>query len=296
MNFTITISRNLALLYATRICSVAVVYFFKKPKASRPFGWAAVSAILFVALVGEPMLSCFRGLSTQPLYIEIMCSIIIRVLAIAIRMLLRNVKHKDVRLVDRNSYWFALAITTICIVKILTLVWMFVCNYINEMFALYALTSILGYWLHTIYHLFARKNNMQRPQYNRAMIVADLANHDWTCMAGSITVAFFEDGITRATISALVMLLTITPRMLKYTERLRNMQSFSDTLRQLRRPVDWSDRVSFEQDKCNICYESDPTYNSGLIELRCKHVWHAECLSQWLTNYQKCPACHAKVT
>jgi hypothetical protein len=44
-------------------------------------------------------------------------------------------------------------------------------------------------------------------------------------------------------------------------------------------------------DKCNICLD-DMDIGSSLIKLKCKHYFHCDCISKWLTEQStKCPVC-----
>jgi hypothetical protein len=59
-----------------------------------------------------------------------------------------------------------------------------------------------------------------------------------------------------------------------------------------RRPKNWTDDIEFNQTQCSICIDDDHITNGGLSELKkCKHVFHKECLQQWLSRHPKCPSC-----
>ena len=46
----------------------------------------------------------------------------------------------------------------------------------------------------------------------------------------------------------------------------------------------------FENFECTICFDIFKE-NELLKQLNCKHIFHKECLSQWLLNENKCPVC-----
>ena len=47
----------------------------------------------------------------------------------------------------------------------------------------------------------------------------------------------------------------------------------------------------FDNFECSICFDIFKE-NELLKQLNCKHIFHKECLSQWLLNENKCPACN----
>jgi hypothetical protein len=46
--------------------------------------------------------------------------------------------------------------------------------------------------------------------------------------------------------------------------------------------------------ECSICLERCGGVD-GLIQLRCKHVFHSACLERWLRSHGDCPYCRASV-
>ena len=47
----------------------------------------------------------------------------------------------------------------------------------------------------------------------------------------------------------------------------------------------------FDNFECSICFDIFKE-NELLKQLNCKHIFHKECLSQWLLNEKKCPICN----
>ena len=52
------------------------------------------------------------------------------------------------------------------------------------------------------------------------------------------------------------------------------------------------DKVKYGNNyQCNICFDS--FHEKELLkQLRCKHIFHKECLSQWILNQKNCPTCN----
>ena len=50
-----------------------------------------------------------------------------------------------------------------------------------------------------------------------------------------------------------------------------------------------------EKDLCTICY-CEFEEDEKLVELRCKHVYHEECITKWVERNAKCPVCKAPQT
>jgi hypothetical protein len=46
--------------------------------------------------------------------------------------------------------------------------------------------------------------------------------------------------------------------------------------------------------ECSICLERCGD-TDGLMELRCKHIFHSACLERWLRSHGDCPYCRATV-
>ncbi|KAL5226000.1 hypothetical protein ABZP36_012639 [Zizania latifolia] len=46
--------------------------------------------------------------------------------------------------------------------------------------------------------------------------------------------------------------------------------------------------------ECSICLERCGD-SDGLIQLRCKHIFHSACLERWLRSHSDCPYCRASV-
>ena len=47
----------------------------------------------------------------------------------------------------------------------------------------------------------------------------------------------------------------------------------------------------FDNFECSICFDLFKE-NELLKQLKCNHIFHKECLSQWLLNENKCPICN----
>ncbi|XP_040242532.1 probable E3 ubiquitin-protein ligase RHY1A isoform X3 [Aegilops tauschii subsp. strangulata] len=58
--------------------------------------------------------------------------------------------------------------------------------------------------------------------------------------------------------------------------------------------IDGDDDVESSVD-CSICLEGCHGASDGLIQLRCKHIFHLACLEQWLQSRADCPYCRAGV-
>ncbi|KAM3311286.1 hypothetical protein ACQJBY_031764 [Aegilops geniculata] len=58
--------------------------------------------------------------------------------------------------------------------------------------------------------------------------------------------------------------------------------------------IDGDDDVESSVD-CSICLEGCHGASDGLIQLRCKHIFHSACLEQWLQSRADCPYCRAGV-
>lgn len=49
--------------------------------------------------------------------------------------------------------------------------------------------------------------------------------------------------------------------------------------------------------KCSICLEKFIPHESQLLVLKCKHIYHKNCLSNWLINFRRsCPLCNNTIT
>ena len=44
------------------------------------------------------------------------------------------------------------------------------------------------------------------------------------------------------------------------------------------------------EEKCSVCYEEYRS-NDILIDLKCKHCYHEECIIGWLKSEKVCPLC-----
>ena len=44
------------------------------------------------------------------------------------------------------------------------------------------------------------------------------------------------------------------------------------------------------EEKCSICMES-----SNLIQLQCKHLFHENCINEWVKNNDTCPICRLNI-
>ncbi len=53
-------------------------------------------------------------------------------------------------------------------------------------------------------------------------------------------------------------------------------------------------RKNEEPDLCTICY-CEFEENEGIIELSCKHMFHQECIFEWLKRVSNCPVCKKKL-
>lgn len=83
-------------------------------------------------------------------------------------------------------------------------------------------------------------------------------------------------------------------------ENLHNFQDFEDvkvTLSQdeFEKLNKVTDKSELENKQCNICLEDlkdDDMIKEGLLKLNCNHIYHKDCIKEWLTKQStKCPSC-----
>jgi hypothetical protein len=83
-------------------------------------------------------------------------------------------------------------------------------------------------------------------------------------------------------------------------ENLHNFQDFEDvkvTLSQdeFEKLDKVTNKSELENKQCNICLEDlkeDDIIKEGLIKLKCNHIYHTDCIKEWLTKQStKCPSC-----
>ncbi|KDP33807.1 hypothetical protein JCGZ_07378 [Jatropha curcas] len=53
--------------------------------------------------------------------------------------------------------------------------------------------------------------------------------------------------------------------------------------------------VSTDHDTCSICMESFESGRAGK-RVPCGHVYHAACISSWLSNCNSCPLCRCNIS
>ena len=76
---------------------------------------------------------------------------------------------------------------------------------------------------------------------------------------------------------------TATPQMYRLNKACSNcnLKSLSDV----------SEEVKIEDD-CSICYNS---LNQDSIKLRCSHIFHKSCISEWIKQSVTCPICRTNI-
>jgi len=66
-----------------------------------------------------------------------------------------------------------------------------------------------------------------------------------------------------------------------------------------RMPVSSRTRSSRNENKCGICLENYEDLNTQMVQLECGHIFHEECISNWLTSNQEqsfnCPLCRKNI-
>lgn len=50
-----------------------------------------------------------------------------------------------------------------------------------------------------------------------------------------------------------------------------------------------------EKENCSICFEELGDEKKEEYKLSCNHVYHRDCIAQWLSNNTTCPLCRANV-
>ncbi|KAL4440787.1 hypothetical protein ABPG74_013768 [Tetrahymena malaccensis] len=58
--------------------------------------------------------------------------------------------------------------------------------------------------------------------------------------------------------------------------------------------VNYTQRLKMISEKCTICI-SEFEYGEKLKQLPCKHIYHPECVDNWLKQEKKCPVCKGEI-
>ena len=46
---------------------------------------------------------------------------------------------------------------------------------------------------------------------------------------------------------------------------------------------------------CQICFETFTDQDEAIMEMPCQHLYHKDCLMDWLTKKNTCPVCRKEV-
>ena len=74
-----------------------------------------------------------------------------------------------------------------------------------------------------------------------------------------------------------------------------------NTRHKIKKILSWGNETKDDPNKqiivedCSICFEQLKLENNNIVKTKCDHIFHDECLTEWLKNSQTCPLCRNPV-
>lgn len=82
--------------------------------------------------------------------------------------------------------------------------------------------------------------------------------------------------------------------LLELEEKIGNVSKGLDNIQIKNIPIDLYKKGKYNNDKCIIC-QYEYKLREKVKLLPCKHIFHPECIDEWLKNEKKCPFCKTEV-
>ena len=82
--------------------------------------------------------------------------------------------------------------------------------------------------------------------------------------------------------------------LLELEEKIGNVSKGLDNVQIKNLPIDLYKKGKYNNDKCIIC-QYEYKFREKVKLLPCKHIFHPECIDEWLKNEKKCPFCKSDV-
>jgi len=197
-------------------------------------------------------------------------------------------KHADLRKLGRTSAQVFILYTCKTVAEVSSVILIYRYWRSSELYFMYELSSLTLGWIVVVCHIIMPKNPRQHVEYIGQKLLLTL--HISSFISLLVSIYIHIQSANRAQYMLIIIHALFSSRQVHQLWRKRVLNA--QALKNIRRPTSWTDGVNFEQTECPIC-KDDSVEN--IVELRCKHVYHEECLTRWLAKNPTCPACNKKV-
>lgn len=143
--------------------------------------------------------------------------------------------------------------------------------------------------------IFILQNNLSQRQNQRQNNIEQIRSFRFleTLLLSQILNSVEEDGEVNGDVVANIDNMTYE-ELLELEEKIGNVSKGLNNVQIKKLPIDLYKKGKYNNDKCIIC-QYEYKLREKVKLLPCKHIFHPECIDEWLKNEKKCPFCKSEV-
>lgn len=143
--------------------------------------------------------------------------------------------------------------------------------------------------------IFILQNNLSQRQNQRQNNIEQIRSFRFleTLLLSQILNSVEEDNEVNGDVVANIDNMTYE-ELLELEEKIGNVSKGLNNVQIKKLPIDLYKKGKYNNDKCIIC-QYEYKLREKVKLLPCKHIFHPECIDEWLKNEKKCPFCKSEV-
>ena len=143
--------------------------------------------------------------------------------------------------------------------------------------------------------IFILQNNLSQRQNQRENNIEQIRSFSFleTLLLSQMLNSVHEDSEINGDVVANIDNMTYE-ELLELEEKIGNVSKGLDNVQIKNLPIDLYKKGKYNNDKCIIC-QYEYKFREKVKLLPCKHIFHPECIDEWLKNEKKCPFCKSDV-